>query len=346
MEDAFERKTIRTRHSRSYRGVGERRCKSTHRSRRTTHSLPEVLAGDGHPPGIDKSALALAEPKRYRNKEHLRFVAKQPCLICGRKPSDPHHLRFTQPRALGRKVSDEFAVPLCRVPSPRGAPGGQRARVVEGRRHRPRQGRPQALETNPAGWWTRSAHRSGRRRSRCSCHVSRRPLVVLRAPISLPQNRRVTVEHREQHRRSPQDRELPPGCSTRPTARHLPISSSMATEKPGRCAANAFAPGCGSNITSGPGMRPTPAALNAALNVLEAQAQFDGPQRKVSVRVAEHDGLIYLDLADEFWRCDRNQPAAAGGSPMIPRSGSAARPACCRCRSRRAAGRSTNWRRS
>jgi hypothetical protein len=48
---------------------------------------------------------------------------------------------------------------------------------------------------------------------------------------------------------------------------------------------------------------PCPAALNAALNVLEAQAQFDGPQRKVSVRIAEHDGLIYLDLADEFWRC-------------------------------------------
>ena len=48
---------------------------------------------------------------------------------------------------------------------------------------------------------------------------------------------------------------------------------------------------------------PSPAALNATLNVLEAQAQFDGPQRKVSVRLAEQDGLIYLDLADEFWRC-------------------------------------------
>jgi hypothetical protein len=48
---------------------------------------------------------------------------------------------------------------------------------------------------------------------------------------------------------------------------------------------------------------PSPAALNAALNGLEAQAQFDGPQRKVSIRLAEHDGLIYLDLADEFWRC-------------------------------------------
>jgi ERF superfamily len=65
--------------------------------------------------GIDKSVLAVAVPRRYRNREHLRSVAKQPCLICGRKPSDPHHLRYLQPRALGRKASDEFAVPLCRV---------------------------------------------------------------------------------------------------------------------------------------------------------------------------------------------------------------------------------------
>ena len=66
------------------------------------------------PMRIDKSALAIAEPRRYRNKEHLRFVAAQACLVCGRTPCDPHHLRFMQPRALGRKVSDEFTVPLCR----------------------------------------------------------------------------------------------------------------------------------------------------------------------------------------------------------------------------------------
>ena len=65
--------------------------------------------------GIDKSVLAVAAPRRYRNREHLRYVARQPCLVCGRKPSDPHHLRFAQPRALGRKASDEFAVPLCRI---------------------------------------------------------------------------------------------------------------------------------------------------------------------------------------------------------------------------------------
>lgn len=63
---------------------------------------------------IDKSVLTIAEPKRRRDKLHLRFVASQPCLVCGRHPSDPHHLRFAQPRALGVKVSDEFTVPLCR----------------------------------------------------------------------------------------------------------------------------------------------------------------------------------------------------------------------------------------
>jgi hypothetical protein len=56
----------------------------------------------------------IGEPKRLRDKVHLKFVASQPCLICGRQPSDPHQLRFAQPRALSMKVSDEFTVPLCR----------------------------------------------------------------------------------------------------------------------------------------------------------------------------------------------------------------------------------------
>jgi hypothetical protein len=66
------------------------------------------------PKGIDKSTLLLAEPRRVRDRDHVRYVAKQPCLVCGRQPSDAHHLRFVQSRALGRKVSDEFVVPLCR----------------------------------------------------------------------------------------------------------------------------------------------------------------------------------------------------------------------------------------
>ena len=63
---------------------------------------------------IDKSLLALPEPRRVRDRDHVKSVAKQPCLICGRQPADAHHVRFAQHRALGRKVSDEFTVPLCR----------------------------------------------------------------------------------------------------------------------------------------------------------------------------------------------------------------------------------------
>ena len=63
---------------------------------------------------INKSVLALPEPRRIRDRNHVRPVAGHPCLICGRKPTDAHHLRFAQSRALGRKVSDEFTVPLCR----------------------------------------------------------------------------------------------------------------------------------------------------------------------------------------------------------------------------------------
>jgi hypothetical protein len=62
----------------------------------------------------DKSELAHPEPRRVRDKDHLRFVSTQPCLICGRTPADPHRLRFAQSRALGRKVSDEWVVALCR----------------------------------------------------------------------------------------------------------------------------------------------------------------------------------------------------------------------------------------
>jgi hypothetical protein len=57
----------------------------------------------------------LAKTVRLRDKEHRKFVTRQPCLVCGRVPSDSHHLTFTQSRALGRRVSDEFSVPVCRI---------------------------------------------------------------------------------------------------------------------------------------------------------------------------------------------------------------------------------------
>jgi hypothetical protein len=67
-----------------------------------------------HPVAIDNNVLSVPEPRRVRDRDHVRSVAQHPCLICGRRPADPHHLRFVQSRALGRKVSDEFTVPLCR----------------------------------------------------------------------------------------------------------------------------------------------------------------------------------------------------------------------------------------
>ena len=56
-----------------------------------------------------------AKAIRLRDKEHCKFVTTQPCVVCGRMPTEAHHIRFAQPRALGRKVSDEYTVPVCRL---------------------------------------------------------------------------------------------------------------------------------------------------------------------------------------------------------------------------------------
>jgi hypothetical protein len=66
-------------------------------------------------PASPAPRASLVKTVRRRDKQHLKFVRTQPCLVCGRVPSEPHHLRFSEPRALGRKVSDEFTVPLCRA---------------------------------------------------------------------------------------------------------------------------------------------------------------------------------------------------------------------------------------
>jgi DNA recombination protein Rad52 len=78
---------------------------------RATEAVPQT---NGHRSnGIDKSQLLIGAPKRIRDKGHLKAVAQQPCLICGRSPSHAHHLTFVQPRARGLKTSDEWVVPLC-----------------------------------------------------------------------------------------------------------------------------------------------------------------------------------------------------------------------------------------
>lgn len=71
-------------------------------------------SGD-RPPSRAIAVTPRPKPVRRRNKAHLAFVAAQPCLVCQRTPCDAHHLKFAQPKALGRKVSDEFTVPLCRA---------------------------------------------------------------------------------------------------------------------------------------------------------------------------------------------------------------------------------------
>jgi hypothetical protein len=95
-----------------------------------SEQMPPVTSSEKKDTGLDGSIaeppaagadtrrgrkLPITKTVRHRNKEHLQFVRAQRCLICAKQPSDPHHLPFAQPRALGRKVSDEYAVPLCRA---------------------------------------------------------------------------------------------------------------------------------------------------------------------------------------------------------------------------------------
>jgi hypothetical protein len=100
IEEAFRERVV------AYEAANEVGRRRKARSRKSTRA--------NNNPSIDKSLLVHPEPRRIRDREHVRFLTKQPCLICARTPSDPHHLRFAQHRALGRKVSDEFTVPLCR----------------------------------------------------------------------------------------------------------------------------------------------------------------------------------------------------------------------------------------
>jgi hypothetical protein len=65
-------------------------------------------------PGLRRRRVA-TKTIRLRDKEHCKSVASQPCVVCGRTPSEAHHIRFAQPRAIGRKVSDEYTVPVCRL---------------------------------------------------------------------------------------------------------------------------------------------------------------------------------------------------------------------------------------
>jgi hypothetical protein len=83
------------------------------------HSSPDPSDphGSGRSPEAHhvETVVTIAKPVRERDRQHLRFVAAQPCLVCGRAPSDAHHIKFAELKAMGRKVSDRFTVPLCRL---------------------------------------------------------------------------------------------------------------------------------------------------------------------------------------------------------------------------------------
>jgi ERF superfamily len=78
-------------------------------------AAPRDQQANGHFDSAGQKVTVISKPVRERDREHLKFVAAQPCLLCGRTPSDAHHIKFAEQRAMGRKVSDRFTVPICRL---------------------------------------------------------------------------------------------------------------------------------------------------------------------------------------------------------------------------------------
>jgi hypothetical protein len=103
VEAAFAAKLVRLGDGAPVSGP-ERRRKANGRIRRLRQSEPG-----------SQEVTVIGKPVRERDRDHLRFVAAQPCLVCGRTPSDPHHIKFAEQRAMGRRVSDRFTVPICRL---------------------------------------------------------------------------------------------------------------------------------------------------------------------------------------------------------------------------------------
>src|SRR5262249_50249560 len=89
VEDAFEHRLSELAPSAT---AEDDAAPTTHVERVGVHEMRAKGNGDlDQAEGIDKSMLVIATPRRYRSREHLRYVAQQACLICGRKQSDAHH---------------------------------------------------------------------------------------------------------------------------------------------------------------------------------------------------------------------------------------------------------------
>src|ERR1700721_852916 len=82
---------------------------------RTTRNSAIAWSNQGSLTPGEQQVIVISKPVQERDRDHLRFVASQLCLVCGRTPSDAHHVKFAEQRAMGRKVSEKFTVPLCRL---------------------------------------------------------------------------------------------------------------------------------------------------------------------------------------------------------------------------------------
>ena len=95
--------------------VGHLKRRAIALAKQNAEPMPSTTTNNEPRQKIDKSALTLRELKRIRSKDHLRFVAQQPCVICGRAPTHAHHVRYAQAKGIALKVSDQFTVPLCAI---------------------------------------------------------------------------------------------------------------------------------------------------------------------------------------------------------------------------------------
>ena len=112
--EAMEQPLSQPEHSSFRAGMAVNNPKTVRPTAPENEHTSSTTAHDHRPSTKNEVTFPIQKSIRKRNKAHLAFVANQPCLICKRSPCDAHHLKFAQPRSLGRKVSDEFTVPLCR----------------------------------------------------------------------------------------------------------------------------------------------------------------------------------------------------------------------------------------
>ena len=243
---------------------------------------------------VDKSVLALSEPRRHRNRDHLRYVAQQACVVCGRKPSDPHHLRYMQPRALGRKASDEFTVPLCRV------------------HHRELH-----RTANERAWWKRIAIDPITMARKLWTHT----LVAQgqRPPDRMPRIARYrNIGYARPFRRAwfgIAAAVMLINAQVRGELFHTPAGEAFVDllisghRHTWAVRGKRFRTWLRRRYYDAIGDVPAAEAIRSALDLLEARAQFDAPEREVHLRVAELDGCIYLDLANDHWDAVEIGPA-------------------------------------